>query len=172
MLCLFCRTMPTRRVALAKRDTYPLSSSTVKLFPTLSAAPKLPAPSAGCRPGGAPLPAARLRLLPEAMSQGMSQPLESTQRFWDDDDDDDHEIEEATSARLIRVEDGRDGEATPVPPQGAVLSIGRSSSEEHSCNLVLHDAEKRPPVVSSRHALLQDSGGSLQLHILSTSSFT
>lgn len=133
---------------------------------------KLPAPSAGCRPGGAPLPAARLRLLPEAMSQGMSQPLESTQRFWDDDDDDDHEIEEATSARLIRVEDGRDGEATPVPPQGAVLSIGRSSSEEHSCNLVLHDAEKRPPVVSSRHALLQDSGGSLQLHILSTSSFT
>ena len=166
------RTMPTRRVALAKRDTFPVSWFTVKLFPTLSARTKLPAPSAGCRPGGAPLPAARLRLLPEAMSQGMSQPLESTQRFWDDDDDDDHEIEEATSARLIRVEDGRDGEATPVPPQGAVLSIGRSSSEEHSCNLVLHDAEKRPPVVSSRHALLQDSGGSLQLHILSTSSFT
>ena len=113
------------------------------------------------------------RLRGTLMSQGMSQPLEATQRFWDDDDDDDdQEIGEATSARLIRVEDGRDGEAIPVPPQGTVLAIGRSSSEEHSCNLVLHDAEKRPPVVSSRHAVLQDVGGSLQLRILSTSSFT
>ena len=103
----------------------------------------------------------------------MSQPLEATQHFWDDDDDDDDgEIEEATSSRLIRVEDGSDGEATPVPPPGTVLAIGRLSSEEHSCNLVLHDAEKRPPVVSSRHALLRDIGGVLQLHILSTSSFT
>lgn len=128
---------------------------------------RLAAPS--CVPGSV----CRPRTEPDTpMSQGMSQPLEATQRFWDDDDDDDHEIEEATSARLIRVEDGRDGEATPVPPQGAVLAIGRISSEEHSCNLVLHDAEKRPPVVSSRHALLQDIGGSLQLHILSTSSFT
>lgn len=125
------------------------------------------------RPPGCLAPCVRPRAEPDTpMSQGMSQPLEATQRFWDDDDDDDHEIEEATSARLIRVEDGRDGEATPVPPQGAVLAIGRISSEEHSCNLVLHDAEKRPPVVSSRHALLQDIGGSLQLHILSTSSFT
>ena len=102
------------------------------------------------------------------------QPLEATQRFWDEEDEDanDAEIEEATSARLVRVEEGGDGVATPVPPLGTVLAIGRQSSEEHSCNLVLHDAEKRPPVVSSRHALLQDVGGSLQLQILSTSSFT
>ena len=95
-----------------------------------------------------------------------------TQRFWDEDEDEDEEVEEPPSARLVRVEDGTDGEATPIPPHGVALVVGRKSSGEHSCNLVLEDRDKTPPVISSRHAILLQEAGVLKLRILSENSFT
>ena len=88
---------------------------------------------------------------------------QSTQVFWDEEDEEEVELSSVSSARLIRIEHGADGEATPVPPPGVLLAIGRNASESHSCNLVLHDPDKRPPVVSAKHAQLENNEDGLQL---------
>ena len=79
--------------------------------------------------------------------------VECTQQFCDDEDDEDA----AATINLVRVaaSDGaelKDDTSCVLLPRGSALAIGRTASDGPN-NLVLHDPDKRPPVVSAKHAL-------------------
>lgn len=97
---------------------------------------------------------------------------ECTQRFYETEEEDQDEPDSAppTPARLVRVESGGDGASNAVPEGG--LLIGRLRCSEYGGSLVLEDPRKKPPVVSSKHALLLEADGSLKLRILSASAWT